>query len=127
MVSQVLTNESASLRTNVALLLLSYHDFDSFTNNKWRGSNQPGTFGSLEDVHNEIHDRVGGSNGHMAALETSSFDPIFWLHHWQVPSILFGPAFEEGTDSKTLATSTACGPSGRILTQTATSRRSRRP
>lgn len=80
-VTRVLANESASLRSNVSLILLSYKDFDAFSNNEWRGSGQPvGTFGSLEDVHGEIHDKTGGS-GHMSALETSAFDPLFWLHH----------------------------------------------
>lgn len=81
MVTQVLSNENSSLRSNVALLLLSYTGFDAFTNNQWRGDAQQGTFGSLEDVHNEIHDKVGG-NGHMAALEVAAFDPVFWVHHW---------------------------------------------
>lgn len=80
MVSQVLTNESASRRTNLALLLLSYTDFDAFSNNEWRGPGNNGNFASLEDVHNEIHDQVGGG-GHMSSLETSAFDPVFWLHH----------------------------------------------
>jgi tyrosinase len=82
-VTQVLTNESSSLRSNVALLLLSYTDFDAFSNNEWRTNQSPGTFGSLEDIHNEIHDKVGG-NGHMAALEVAAFDPVFWLHHANV-------------------------------------------
>ena len=80
MVSQVLTNESASRRTNLALLLLSYTDFDAFSNNEWTGPGNNGNFASLEDVHNEIHDQIGGG-GHMSALETSAFDPVFWLHH----------------------------------------------
>jgi tyrosinase len=61
-------------------LLLSYRNFDAFSFNQWDPNTNPGSFGSLEDIHNEIHDRVGGG-GHMSALEVSSFDPIFWLHH----------------------------------------------
>jgi tyrosinase len=34
-------------------------------------------------VHNEIHDKTGGG-GHMSSLETSAFDPLFWLHHSNV-------------------------------------------
>lgn len=84
MVSRVLTNESASRRENISILLLSptYSDFDDFTNNAWRGPGNPGTYSSLEDVHNEIHDETGGPGGHMASLEVSAFDPLFWVHHW---------------------------------------------
>ncbi len=80
-VARVIANENDSLRRNVSLILLSYHQFDAFSNNQWRGNNTPGTYGSLEDMHNEIHDKTGGG-GHMSALEVSAFDPIFWLHHW---------------------------------------------
>lgn len=85
LVSQVLTNESASRRENVAMLLLSpsYQDFDAFTNNAWQGPGNPGTYSSLEDVHNEIHDETGGG-GHMSALEVAAFDPLFWVHHCNV-------------------------------------------
>ncbi|KAF8465021.1 common central domain of tyrosinase-domain-containing protein [Kalaharituber pfeilii] len=39
---------------------------------------------SLEGVHNSIHDRTGGPNGHMAWVPVAAFDPIFWLHHANV-------------------------------------------
>ncbi|KAF2259352.1 Di-copper centre-containing protein [Lojkania enalia] len=83
LVSRVITNEAASLRTNVSLMLLSYKEFDGFSNNAWLRSGTPGTYGSLEDVHNEIHDKVG-NGGHMGSLDVSSFDPVFWLHHTNV-------------------------------------------
>jgi tyrosinase len=70
----------ASLRSNINLLLLSYTDYNAFSSNAWDPNTSPGAFGSVEDVHNEIHDRTGG-NGHMSALEVSAFDPFFWLHH----------------------------------------------
>ncbi|CCC07895.1 unnamed protein product [Sordaria macrospora k-hell] len=82
-IAPILQNELASLRSNVSLLLLSYKDFDAFSYNRWDPNMSPGDFGSLEDVHNEIHDRTGG-NGHMSSLEVSSFDPLFWLHHINV-------------------------------------------
>ncbi|KAK4239408.1 hypothetical protein C8A03DRAFT_42953 [Achaetomium macrosporum] len=82
-ISPILANELASLRSNVGLLLLSYTNFDAFSFNRWDPNANPGEFGSLEDVHNEIHDRTGGS-GHMSSLETSAFDPLFWLHHINV-------------------------------------------
>jgi tyrosinase len=79
-VAQVITNESASLRNNVSLILLSYKQFDAVSDNAWARNEKPGTYGSLEDVHNEIHDKVG-QGGHMGSLEVSAFDPVFWLHH----------------------------------------------
>lgn len=88
-IAPILANELASLRNNVSLLLLSYKDFDAFSYNRWDPNTNPGDFGSLEDVHNEIHDRTGG-NGHMSSLEVSAFDPLFWLHHmYVVPLFLF--------------------------------------
>ncbi|KAK3309791.1 uncharacterized protein B0T15DRAFT_545814 [Chaetomium strumarium] len=83
-IGPILANELASLRSNVGLLLLSYTNFDAFSYNRWDPSANPGDFGSLEDVHNEIHDRTGGDGGHMSSLETSAFDPLFWLHHVNV-------------------------------------------
>ena len=38
---------------------------------------------SMESIHGTIHDTVGG-DGPMTWLFYSAFDPIFWLHHWQV-------------------------------------------
>lgn len=64
----------------MSLLLLSYKDFDAFSSNRWDTSTNMNAYGSLEDVHNGIHDRVGGG-GHMSSLDASAFDPIFWLHH----------------------------------------------
>ena len=36
-------------------------------------------YGSLEDIHNTVHNLVGGSRGHMSGIEVSAFDPLFWL------------------------------------------------
>jgi tyrosinase len=87
LVAEVISNESNSLRSNLSLILLSpsYKNFDAFSHNAWAPSKEStgADFGSLEDVHNEIHDRVGGG-GHMSALAVSAFDPIFWLHHCNV-------------------------------------------
>ncbi|KAK3393358.1 common central domain of tyrosinase-domain-containing protein [Podospora didyma] len=82
-IAPILANELASLRNNVGLLLLSYKNFDAFSFNRWDTNTNPGDYGSLEDVHNEIHDRTGGG-GHMSSLEVSAFDPFFWLHHVNV-------------------------------------------
>lgn len=65
-------NESASLRSNVSLLLLSYNRFDAFSDSQWAQDQDPGVYGSLEDVHNEIHDKLG-QGGHMGSLASSAF------------------------------------------------------
>ncbi|KAH7073183.1 common central domain of tyrosinase-domain-containing protein [Paraphoma chrysanthemicola] len=39
--------------------------------------------GSLEGLHGNYHGYIGGG-GHMGAVTTAAFDPIFWLHHCQV-------------------------------------------
>ncbi|KAK4098585.1 Monophenol monooxygenase [Parathielavia hyrcaniae] len=82
-IAPILANELASLRSNVGLLLLSYTNFDAFSYNAWDPNTNPGEFGSVEDIHNELHDRIGGG-GHMSSLEVSSYDPFFWLHHFNV-------------------------------------------
>jgi tyrosinase len=79
-IAPILANELASLRSNVGLLLLSYTNFDAFSYNRWDTNTSPGDFGSIEDVHNEIHDRTGGG-GHMSSLDVSSYDPLFFFHH----------------------------------------------
>jgi tyrosinase len=84
-VTRALRNESDSLRTNVSIILLSqtYGQFDAFSNNAWLQNGHPGQYSSLEDLHNEIHDKTGG-NGHMSSLDVAGFDPIFMLHHCNV-------------------------------------------
>jgi tyrosinase len=70
------------LQQNVDILLSdpNYQDFAAFSNHQWQNS-EPSTFASLEDIHNSIHGLVGGNMGHMAELDYSAFDPVFWLHH----------------------------------------------
>jgi tyrosinase len=89
LVTRAMANDSSSLRSNVSLILLSpsYQEFDAFSNNMWLQNGQPGSFGSLEDIHNEIHDKTGGPSGHMGSLDVSAFDPVFWLHHSNVDRI----------------------------------------
>jgi tyrosinase len=89
LVTRAMQNDSSSLRSNVSLILLSptYRNFDAFSNNAWLQNGQPGSFGSLEDIHNEIHDKTGGPSGHMSSLDVSAFDPVFWLHHCNVDRI----------------------------------------
>jgi len=44
---------------------------------------------SFEGVHDVVHNIAGGeSGGHMYYLDISSYDPLFWLHHFNVDRIL---------------------------------------
>ncbi|ORX97281.1 common central domain of tyrosinase-domain-containing protein [Clohesyomyces aquaticus] len=44
---------------------------------------------SFESVHDAVHVTVGGeSGGHMYYLDYSSFDPAFWLHHFNIDRLL---------------------------------------
>ena len=53
-------------------------------------------WGSLEGIHNTLHDLTGGpghtedsdDGGHMSAAPRSAFDPIFWLHNTYVVHLL---------------------------------------
>jgi tyrosinase len=82
-VSLALSNENAALRSNISLLLLSYKDYMAFSNNRWI-QNEIGSYGSLENTHDNIHGLIGGSGGHMGRLAVSAFDPVFWLHHCNI-------------------------------------------
>jgi len=77
-------------------LLAAYKRFSSVSNNrlpedpdKTGRPPKPEVWGSLEDTHNWVHGNTGGpgrndfdAGGHMSDPAVSSFDPIFWLHHW---------------------------------------------
>ena len=41
----------------------------------------------LEQLHNNVHVWVGGSNGHMSDIPFAAFDPIFWAHHAMIDRI----------------------------------------
>ncbi|KEZ46437.1 Tyrosinase [Scedosporium apiospermum] len=86
-IEQELDNESASLRQELSLLLLSFTDYDDFSNSTWRQGSRVRATTSLESVHDDIHGRTGGSGGHMGALDVSAMDPVFWLHHSNVDRI----------------------------------------
>jgi tyrosinase len=81
-VFEAMSSQFAGLQQNVNILLNdpNYKDFAAFSNHEWQ-ENEPGTFASIEDIHNSIHVAVGGNMGHMSELDYSSFDPVFWLHH----------------------------------------------
>lgn len=67
-------------------------DFDQFTCQAWRPKQEPSSYSSVERMHNNVHNFTGTNasipekekvkrRGNMADVQTSSFDPVFWLHH----------------------------------------------
>ncbi|CAG7564494.1 unnamed protein product [Fusarium equiseti] len=74
-----------------------YNDtWGQFASTKWTyegyGNSMNG-FLSLEYIHNNVHNIVGGSDfktgvGHMSDVPVAAFDPIFWLHHTQIDRLL---------------------------------------
>ncbi|KAK6520901.1 hypothetical protein TWF506_001143 [Arthrobotrys conoides] len=81
-VNQQLRANQVSLRNRVFNLLNYQRQFNIFSNKAWNGGNS-GNQDSIESIHDLIHGLVGG-DGHMAIVDTSAMDPIFWLHHCNV-------------------------------------------
>ncbi|KAK1465698.1 hypothetical protein CMEL01_11690 [Colletotrichum melonis] len=73
-----------NISERILFLLQGYEDFGAVSNNGEFGSpkSQFGNWGSIEDVHNAVHDYIGGD--YMGAPAWSAFDPIFWLHHTNI-------------------------------------------
>ena len=69
-----------------------YGNFASTCHDPSAAKDKPEDFLSLEGVHNNVHNWIGGEginldtgahiDGHMTEPPISAFDPIFWLHHW---------------------------------------------
>ncbi|KAH6678140.1 hypothetical protein B0J14DRAFT_582032 [Halenospora varia] len=74
-INALMSGEGATGKSWTALVKIK--DYDTFAT-----AAVPGT--SVEAVHGEIHNIVGGDYGHMTMLDWSAFDPIFWLHHCNV-------------------------------------------
>ena len=81
-----------SLRQYVAALLQdpAFSTWDAFTDKQYRtvtDSRDPALqrnvryYAGLEGLHDSIHGLIGGKGGHMGSIDTSAFDPVFWLHH----------------------------------------------
>lgn len=75
-----------NLTERVLYILQSYTNFGAASNNRFDSQAlTPGFegWGSIEDIHNAVHNYVGGG-GQMGSPAAAAFDPIFWLHHTQV-------------------------------------------
>jgi tyrosinase len=68
--------------------LFSIPSFAEFSSTAFSAGGVPNAWTSVESIHNQVHGSLGGTTpglqGHMALVDYSSFDPIFWLHHAQV-------------------------------------------
>ena len=68
-----------SLRDMTYQLIAEQSNYAPFSNTGYTDG-RGGSYNSLENIHNGIHDLVG-QNGHMGIISFSAFDPIFWPHH----------------------------------------------
>jgi tyrosinase len=73
--------QEKNLTERVLYILQGYSKYATMSNDAFRGRGKPGTYGSLEGIHNTIHNVTGGG-GNMSDPDVAAFDPIFWLHHW---------------------------------------------
>jgi tyrosinase len=81
-VASAIATMSAALRKSV-VVALAFQNYNAFSNNRWLQNQRAGEYGSLENIHDNLHGAIGDS-GHMGALDVSAFDPVFWLHHTNV-------------------------------------------
>lgn len=66
-------------------LFSNYDNFTVFSNEGWAADTT--RYDSLENLHDNIHAELGGSQGHMTIVPFSAFDPLFFLHHCNVDRI----------------------------------------
>ena len=70
--------------------IMSFNDFGQFSCTAWKKKTDPTHNPSLEDAHNTVHNFIGTEDtttaptGNMTDVYSSSFDPIFWLHHTNI-------------------------------------------
>jgi tyrosinase len=83
-----LTPQTTSIRSATYKLLLDVTNYGVFSNDLYPGPHtDPGTYQSIEAIHNNIHVSVG-RGGHMNVPDFAAFDPIFWLHHANVSNLI---------------------------------------
>lgn len=77
-----------SIAQRLYALFSSYGNYTTFSNNAWGPEAD-----SIEALHDTIHTLTGGfgtgetNPGHMAFIQWSAFDPIFFLHHCMVDRV----------------------------------------
>jgi tyrosinase len=91
LVAMNLDQNRASIAQRLYALFSGYDNYTTFSNNA-AGPQAD----SIESIHDTIHSIVGGMGpgqhstqpGHMAYIQWSAFDPVFFLHHCMVDRIL---------------------------------------
>lgn len=63
-------------------LFSSYSNYTIVSNEGW--ADDTSQYDSFESIHDNVHAMLGGSDGHMAIVPFSAFDPLFFLHHCMV-------------------------------------------
>lgn len=76
--------QERNLTERTLWILQAYNTYVAMSNNSLSEVVDQKNYGSLEDIHNAVHNLVGGIGGHMAAIEVSAFDPIFWLRKYSL-------------------------------------------
>ncbi|KAK2038005.1 Di-copper centre-containing protein [Colletotrichum somersetense] len=104
-----------NLTERVMFILQSYRDFGSASHNRFNPPKEPGQpnfteWGSIEDIHNAIHNYTGGG-GHMSDPGIAAFDPIFWLHHVNVDRLfaIWQACHDDPDDPSTYVTDQTAG------------------
>ncbi|KAF2651031.1 Di-copper centre-containing protein [Lophiostoma macrostomum CBS 122681] len=78
--NQIFTKQQASNRDMLYKLLTVYQPF-----NEWSNNANGGKIGSIETLHDGIHNSFGGNMGIVMA---SAFDPVFYFHHINVDRLI---------------------------------------
>lgn len=89
LVNTAINSQLQTIRNQIRYIFGSVSEFGPFSNDIWIPAS-PGTYPSLEDIHDNIHVLVGGPSpsdqsapaGNMSIVPYAAFDPVFWLHHW---------------------------------------------
>ncbi|KAK1999196.1 Di-copper centre-containing protein [Colletotrichum falcatum] len=104
-----------NLTERVLFILQSYRDFGAASHNRFNPPREPGQpdfteWGSLEDIHNAIHNYTGGG-GHMSDPAVAAFDPIFWLHHVNIDRLfaIWQACHDDPADPSTYVTDRTAG------------------
>nr|BBV24620.1 tyrosinase2 [Grifola frondosa] len=83
-----MSNNQLSLRDRTFNILAYIHDWDTFSTHRSMAKRPtPGSNDSVESIHNEVHNLIGGG-GHMATGGAAGLDPIFFLHHSNVDRLV---------------------------------------
>ncbi|KAK1596707.1 uncharacterized protein LY79DRAFT_667261 [Colletotrichum navitas] len=109
------SSRGKNLTERVVFILQSYRDFGAASHNRFNPPEEPGQpdfseWGSIEDIHNAIHNYTGGG-GHMSDPAIAAFDPIFWLHHTNIDRLfaIWQACHDDPSDPSTYVTDQTAG------------------